>query len=87
MAGVPFDTLVVTRGLEARGFDAGQVEAITEAVRAGVTGGVATRNDLSRLEVRITTERRWIRLIGAAILAVLILPWPAELISRTMPGS
>ena len=104
MADVPFDTLAVTRGLEARGFETGQAEAITEAVRAGVTGGVATKADLSgvatelrgkiaelRAELKgeiaeLRTELKWIKLIGAAILAVLILPWLAELISATMPG-
>ena len=137
MADVPFDTLAVTRGLEARGFETGQAEAITEAVRAGVTGGVATKADLSsaatelrgelaelrtelkgeitelrtelrgeiaelrtelrgeiaelRTELRgeiaeLRTELKWIKVIGAAILAVLILPWLAELITATMPG-
>ena len=86
MAEVPFDTLAVTCGLEARGFSPGQAEAVTEAVRAGATGGAAAGNDLSRPEIRITTELRWIKLIGAAILAVLILPWLAEPISGTMPG-
>ena len=159
MADVPFDTLAITRRLEARGFDTGQAEAITEAVRAGVTGGVATKADLSsvatelrgeiselrtelkgeiselrtelkseiselraelkgeigelraelkgdnnelraelkgdnnelRTELKgeigeIRTELKWIKVIGAAILAILILPWLAELISATMPG-
>ena len=93
MVDVPFDTLAVTRGLEARGFETGQAEAITEAVRAGVTGGVATKADLSSVatELRgeiaeLRTELKWIKLIGAAILAVLILPWLAEPVSATMPG-
>lgn len=93
MAEVPFDTLAVTRGLEARGFDAGQAEAITEAVRSGVTGGVASRADLAQVDTRLTgelteikAELKWIKLIGAAILAVLILPWLAEVISTTLPG-
>ena len=86
MAEVPFDTLAVARRLEAGSFDAGQAEAVTETVRAGVTRSAAAGNDLSRLETRITTELRWIKLIGAAILAVLILPWLAEPISGTVPG-
>ena len=49
MADAAFDTLAVTRQLKARGFDADQAEAITEAVRAGVTGGVATKADLAEL--------------------------------------
>ena len=86
MADIPFDTLAVTRQLEAKGFDSAQAEAITEAVRAGVTGGVATKADLALLRTEMRTELKWIKLIGAAILAVLILPWLAELVSETMPS-
>ncbi|MCY4590756.1 MAG: hypothetical protein OXE86_09410 [Alphaproteobacteria bacterium] len=93
MADIPFDTLAVTRHLEARGFDSGQAEAITEAVRAGVTGGVATkanvielRNELKNEIAELRNELKWIKLIGAAILAVLVLPWLAKLISATLPG-
>ena len=53
------------------------------AIRDSITGGVATKADLAHLE----TELKWIKLIGGAILAVLILPWLAELVSATMPGS
>ena len=100
MSDIPFDTLAVTRQLEAKGFNTGQVEAITEAVRAGVTGGVATKADLTELKTEIRgdmgeirgemgelrTELKWIKLIGAAILAVLVLPWLAEPISATLPS-
>ena len=87
MADIPFDTLAVTRQLEAKGFDSVQAEAIAEAVRAGVTGGVATKADLSLLRTEMRTELKWIKLIGAAILAVLILPWLAEPLSATLPSS
>ena len=70
-----------------------QAEAITEAVRAGVTGGVATKVGLSSAaaELRgeigdLRTEFKWIKVIGGAILAVLILPWLAELVTGTLPG-
>ncbi len=53
---VAFDTLAVTRQLKAKGFDSDQAEAITEAVRSGVTGGVATRADLSETESRLRGE-------------------------------
>ena len=49
MADASFDTLAVTRQLKAKGFDSDQAEAITEAVRTGVTGGVATKADLAEL--------------------------------------
>lgn len=77
MAKVPFDTLAVARGPEARDFDAGQDEASTEAVRSEVTGGVATTDDLVQVENRLRDELtgikaglKWIKLMGAAILAV-----------------
>ena len=81
MADIPFDTMTVLRRLEARGFSSEQAEAITTAIKDGVTGGVATKADLAKLE----SELKWIKLIGGAILAVLVLPWLAELIAATMP--
>ncbi len=56
MADAAFDTLAMTRQLKARGFDADQAEAITEVVRAGVTGGVATKADLADLRGDLRTE-------------------------------
>lgn len=56
MADAVFDTLAVTRQLKAKGFDADQAEAITEAVRTGVTGGVATKADLAETEHRLRGE-------------------------------
>ena len=50
MADAAFDTLAVTRQLKAKGFDSDQAEAITEAVRTGVTGGVATKADIAELK-------------------------------------
>ena len=82
MADTPFDTMGVLRRLEAKGFSSEQAEAITTAIKDGVTGGVATKADLARLEA----ELKWIKLIGGAILAVLVLPWLAELVAATMPG-
>ncbi|MDE0695998.1 MAG: hypothetical protein OXH76_09235 [Boseongicola sp.] len=85
MADLPFDTMTVLRRLEAKGFTSEQAEAITASIKDGVTGGVATKADLARLEAEIKTELKWIKLIGGAILAVLVLPWLAELIAATMP--
>ena len=82
MSDVPFDTMATMRRLKSSGIEEPQAEAITSAIRDGITGGVATKADLARLE----TELKWIKLIGGAILAVLILPWLAELVSSTMPG-
>ena len=59
-----------------------------------MTGGIATKADLAALRTdlkgdiaELRTELKWIKLIGAAILAVLVLPWLAELLSATLPGS
>ena len=45
----------------------------------------ALRTDIARLEAEFKAELRWMKLIGAAVLAVLVLPWLAELVSATMP--
>ncbi len=89
MADVPFDPPAITRKLEARGVNASHAEAITRTVRAGVTGCVAAKADLSSFAVGLRGEMgefRRIKLIGAAVPAVLFLPWPAELILGTVPG-
>lgn len=67
MTDVIFDTLAVARQLKAKGFDSNQAEAITEAVRTGVTGGVATKADLADLESRLTWR---IIIVGLALNSV-----------------
>ena len=95
MADIPFDTMATVRLLRNSGIEERQAEAITTAIKDGVTGGVATKADIGALktdigEIRtevaeLRNELKWIKLIGGAILAVLVLPWLAELISATMP--
>jgi len=175
MAEPAFDTMAAVRRLRDSGLEERQAEAITETVREGITGGVATkadfsssnaglrdnlskmeagfrdelskmgaalrndmsrmgaalrkdmsrmgaalridmsrmgaalridmsrmeaalRKDMSRLEVAVSSLEaefrtrsrirvRWIKIIGGAILAVLIFPWLAEFLSITMPGT
>lgn len=78
MADVAFDTLAVTRQLKARGFEADQAEAITEAVRTGVTGGVASKADLAELRgdlygkmAELETRLTWrIVIVGLALNSV-----------------
>ena len=67
MTTATFDTLATARKLESAGLDAAQAEAVTEAIRAAVTEGVATKSDLAALELRLT----W-RILGgvAALLAL-----------------
>ena len=88
MADAAFDALAVTRQLKAKGFDADQAEAITEAVRTAVTGGVATKADLASLETRIEarlgrieTDLVWIKRIGGVIVALLAVPILRDLLS------
>ena len=88
MTDAAFDTLAVTRQLKSRGFDAEQAEAITEAVRTGVTGGVATKADMAELrgemgvkfaeiDGRFNTVRNdilWVKWFCGAIITLLAVP-------------
>jgi len=92
MTEVPFDTMATARLLRESGIEERQAAAITTAIKDGVTGGVATkadivevRADIARLESELRTELRWMKLISGAVLAVLVMPWLAELIAATMP--
>ncbi len=71
MADAAFDTLAVTRQLKAKGFDSDQADAITEAVRAGVTGGVAAKADLAELRADLAgleTRLTWrVIIVGLAL--------------------
>ena len=95
MTDIPFDTMATARLLRESGIEERQAEAITTAIKGGVTGGVATKTDIHDVKADIhevktdiaelKTDLKWMKLIGAAVLAVLVLPWLAELISATMP--
>lgn len=87
MTDTPFNTLAMMRALEAKGFSSEQAEAVTEAVRTGVTGGVATKADLVELESvinsrfeRIETDLGWMKAIGGVIVALLAVPLLRDLI-------
>lgn len=74
-----FDTLAVTGRLKSKGFDPDQAEAITEAVRAGVTGGVATKADAAELRgemnaqfARVESDLLWVKRIGGTIIAIIV---------------
>jgi len=105
MAELLFDTMAAVRRLRDTGMEERQAEAVTETVRDGLTGGVATKPDMSELKaefkdgmaemkVELRSDRArqerdlmWIKGIGGAILAFLILPRLAELLSVTMLGA
>ena len=82
MTDAAFDTLAMTRRLRAGGFDPDQADAIAEAVRTGVTGGVATNADIAEVKIDIAaakadiaelrTDLRWVKAIGAGIVGILI---------------
>lgn len=79
------DTLEVARALTRFGFKADQAEARAAAkMHASETerGKLATTARVAKLEA----DRKWIKLIGGAVVTALILWWLAELISATMSG-
>ncbi len=53
MTDIHFDTLAAVRWLEANDFSGKQAEAITEVLRDGITGGVATKADLAILQADV----------------------------------
>lgn len=68
-----FDTLATARDLEGAGMNAEQAAAVTTAIRAALTEGVATRGDIAEvrtemaaMETRIT---RTLYGVAAALLA------------------
>ena len=75
MADAALDTLAMTRRLRAGGFDPNQADAIAEAVRTGVTAGVATRADIAELRAGIPelrTDLRWVKAMGVGIIGILV---------------
>ena len=51
-----FDTLAYTRRLTQAGVEARHAEALTDALRAAFSEGVATRADIARLEARMDAQ-------------------------------
>ncbi|MCY4167388.1 MAG: hypothetical protein OXE82_03830 [Rhodobacter sp.] len=125
MAQAAFNMIAETQRLRDAGLPQQQAEAVTLAIHAGVTGGVATKADLEALRgdfkalrgdvsrdiealrgdfkalgarvdaldakidslgARLDTELKWIKAIGGVIVAILILPWLAELFGAVLPG-
>ncbi len=65
MATATFDTLATVRKLAESGLEAAQAEAVTEAIRAAVTEGVATKSDLETLRADLTW--RMVLVVGALL--------------------
>ena len=61
-----FDTLAYTRRLTQVGVEAAEhAEALTDALRAGLGEGVATRADIARLESRMDPQDAKLDALGA----------------------
>ncbi|MYA87082.1 MAG: hypothetical protein F4X97_01260 [Boseongicola sp. SB0662_bin_57] len=56
MADAAFDTLATARLLRESGIEERQAAAITTAIKDGVTGGVATKADLSELRGELRSD-------------------------------
>ncbi len=95
MAGMPFDTMATVRLLRESGIEERQAEAITNAIKGAVTGGVATKTGIHDVKAeihevnadiaRIKIDLKWMKLIGAFVLAVIVLQRLAELVAVTTP--
>ena len=122
MAEAAFNMIAETQRLRDAGLPLEQAEAVTLAIHAGVTGGVASRADVEALRgdikilrgdvsremealdtkvdglgarldtkidglgARLDTDLKWIRAIGGVIVAILVLPWLAQLLGAVLPG-
>ena len=88
MTDMAFDTMATVRLLRESGIEERQAAAITTAIKDGVTGGVATKADILEVKADIAelkNDLKWMKLIGGAVLAMLVLPWLADVIRATMP--
>lgn len=68
---MPFDTHAEIERLRESGLNEKQAKAITQTVRSGVTGGVATKADIAELKGdigRLETDVSWLKLICVTIL-------------------
>ncbi len=72
-------------------------ESVTEVVRDGINaGGNATKADIAELKrglaelkenlLIMRSELKWIKIIGGAVLVMLVLPWLAEFLRSFMAG-
>ncbi len=82
MTDTHFNTLAVAKRLEAGGFSAEKAEAITDAVHMGVTGGVATKADLARVENNL----KWVIWVGGGALLLAAPLWMKATLSLFSSG-
>ena len=92
MAHAAFDTLSAAQRLEKEfGFPPKQAEGAAKLVHEHLVGTVATKDDIAAVKgelkaeiAAVKSDLKWIKGIGAAILAVLVLPWLTELAARAL---
>ena len=79
------DTLAFTKKLREAGAEEGLAEAIVEGLTAADTSELATKADVAEVKsdlkadiAEVKNDLKWMKGIGGAILAVLVLPWLAE---------
>ncbi len=53
---IAIDTLTIAHRLRDAGFDDKQAEAVTFAIRDGITGSLASKEDIARLEGMIESQ-------------------------------
>ncbi len=92
-----FDTHAAVEKIRAGEKSGRLAESVTEVVRDGInTGGNAAKADIAELKrgqaelkenlLVMLSELKWIKIIGGAVLAVLVLPWLAEFLRSFMAG-
>ena len=70
MAEAAFNTIAEVQRLRDAGFEQAQAEAITLSIHAGVTGGVATKADVERLEGKFTAVHKDIEVLRGEMTAI-----------------
>jgi hypothetical protein len=57
MSGMAFDTLKTSKDLAAAGFEPAQAEALASAIATSLSSGVATKEDIAKLDGKIDSVR------------------------------
>jgi len=71
MGTLVFDTHKAVKALRDAGFDDSQAEAVTEQISAAISENLATRDDLEKLELRLTLKVYAAIVAGVALIKAL----------------
>ncbi len=66
------DTLTIAHRLRDAGFDDKQAEAVTFAIRDGITGSLASKEDIARLEGKINLVYWMLGVLVAGVASLVI---------------